>query len=149
PSTVPEDEVGTLTDAITNQAAGPSRTMNVVLWVLQVLAAAMFAYAGLVKVSADPQQVEAFGQMGLGNTGMYVIGVLELAAALGLLLPGVVGFAGLCLVGLMIGAVIVTVMMMGPTPLVAAPGITLPVVAIVAWGRRATTARFIRVALGR
>lgn len=130
-------------------AAGPSRAVHIVVWVLQVLAAAMFVYAGLVKVGADPMQVQAFEGMGLGVTGMYVVGVLEVAGGIGLLLPGVAGFAATCLVALMIGATILSIGMMGLVPLIAAPVITLIVVAVIAWVRRRGTAAFVRAMLGR
>jgi hypothetical protein len=128
---------------------GPSRAVNVTVWVLQVLAAAMFVYAGLAKLSGDPVQLSGFEAMGLGVAGMYIIGVLEIAGAVGVLLPGIAGFAGLCLSGLMIGAVIVTVQQMGLAPLVAVPLLTFVVVAIIAWVRRRSTVAFVRLALGR
>lgn len=128
---------------------GTGRAGNIGLWVLQVLGAAIFIFAGYQKLKGDAQQVEGFEAMGLGVAGMYIIGVLEIAGAVGLLLPGVAGFAGLCLVALMIGATIATVGMMGFGPLVAVPVVTLIVAAVIAWGRRRTVPRFLSAVLGR
>ena len=129
--------------------SGPSRTVNIVVWVLQVLAAAMFVYAGVAKIFADPMQIQGFEAMGLGVTGMYVVGVLEVAGGLGLLLPGVAGFAASCLVALMIGATVLSLGLMGFVPLIAVPVLTLVVVAVIAWVRRRGTVAFVRFVLGR
>lgn len=123
------------------------RGAQAALWVMQVLAAAMFVFTGLGKIGAEPAQVAGFEAMGLGVKGMYVIGTLELAGAVGLLLPGACGFAALCLVALMVGAVIATVATMGLVPLVAVPAVTLVLVAVIAWGRRRRTTAFVRLLL--
>lgn len=139
----------TAADATVTKAGKKGRGGNVALWVLQVLVAALFVFAGYVKLSDDPQSVQGFAAMGVGLAEMHIIGVLEIAGAIGLLLPGVAGFAGLCLVALMVGATIVTVIFMGFVPVVAAPVVTLILVAIIAWGRRRTVPGFVNALLGR
>ena len=131
------------------RVGGPSRAANVGLWVLQVLAAAVFVFSGLQKVTADPLQVAGFEAMGLGITGMYLIGSLELVGAVALLVPRLVGLAALCFVALMIGAVIATYLMMALTPLLAIPAVTGVVVAVIAWGRRRSTVALARLVSGR
>ena len=42
-----------------------------------------------------------FAAMGLGNTGMYVIGALELAGAIAMFVPVLAGLAALCFVALL------------------------------------------------
>lgn len=73
---------------------------------------------------------------------MYLIGALELAGAIALLIPLLSGVAGIAFIGLMIGAFIyeVTVLERGfwYTPL-----IVIVIVGIIAWGRRAQTARLL------
>ncbi|MGQ0483242.1 MAG: DoxX family protein [Pseudonocardia sp.] len=123
------------------QEGGHSRAANITLWALQVLAAAVFVFAGLPKVMADPMQVAGFAQMGLGNLGMYIVGALELAGAVALLIPRLVGLAALCFVALMIGAIVTVLLTMGLTPLVAIPAAVEVLVAAIAWGRRASLAR--------
>lgn len=139
----------TVTNATASKSSAKGRAGHVSLWVLQVLGAAMFAFTGVLKVTGDPATVAGFEAMGLGVAGMYIVGVLEIAAAVGLLLPGVAGFAGLCLVALMVGATIATIATMGLSPLVALPAATLIVVTVIAWGRRHTTVKFANALLGR
>jgi uncharacterized membrane protein YphA (DoxX/SURF4 family) len=141
--TTATDTTGTGT---TTKAGGTRRAGNIVLWVLQVLGAVMFAYAGYTKLVGDAQMAAS---MGLGMAGMHIVGVLEIAGAVGLLLPGVAGFAGGCLVALMVGATIDTIVMLGLSPLVAFPVVTLILVAVIAWGRRRTVPRFVNTLLGR
>ena len=129
--------------------ARPSRGVNIAVWVLQVLVALLFFFAGSQKLIDDPMQIAQFQAMGLGVVGMHVIGVLEIAAGLGLLLPGIAGFAATCLVALMVGATVISVAMMGLVPLVAIPCVVLVLVALIAWVRRARTAAFLRFAFGR
>lgn len=130
-------------------ASGPSGRTNVVLWVLQVLMALLFLWAGGTKVLADPMQVQGFKDLGLGLAGLYIVGVLEIAGAVGLLLPGVMGFAATCTVPLMIGATIATLAMGGVSAVVVVPLVTLLVVAYIAWSRRENTVAFVRLVLGR
>lgn len=123
--------------------AGPRdqrRWGNVALWVLQVVLAGVFVLAAIPKLTADPQAVDGFTALGLGTVGMYLVGALEIAGAIGLLIPPLAGLAGLGLVGLMIGAVVTTVLMFGADPVVAIPATVLVLVGIVAWGRRRRTA---------
>ncbi|MCF1595210.1 DoxX family protein [Streptomyces muensis] len=69
--------------------------MNVVLWVLQALLAAVFGMAGLMK-SSQPREKLAKSlpwveDLSLGT--VRLIGVVELLAALGLILPAATGIA--------------------------------------------------------
>lgn len=127
----------------TATAAGTeSRKVNVTLWVLQALAAAMFVIASLPKLAADPQAVSGFADIGFGTTGMYIIGALELLGAVALLIPRLCGLAGLAFIGLMTGAVIVTVSTLG-VAMAVMPAVVLVVVAVIAWGRRHRTAALV------
>jgi len=119
-----------------------SRAANIGLWTLQVLLAAVYAFSAFGKLSADPQNVAGFAAMGLGNTGMYIIGGLELAGAIAMFVPPLTGLAATCFVALMIGAVILT-WAIGGGVLVAIPATVLVVAAIVAWGRRDSTRRLV------
>ena len=134
------------TDAAVSKVGRKGRAGNIGLWVLQVLVAAMFAFAGYTKLVGDAQMAAS---MGFGLSGLHIVGVLEIAGAVGLLLRGVAGFAGVCLVALMVGATIDTIVMLGLSPLIAAPVVTLILVTIIAWGRRATIPRFVNALLGR
>ena len=123
-------------------APATSRFANVGLWVLQVLLAAVYAFSAFGKLTADAQNVAGFEAMGLGTTGMYIIGALELAGAIAMFVPILTGLAALCFVALMIGAVIIT-WVIGGGALVAIPAIVGVAAAVVAWGRRDSTRRLI------
>jgi uncharacterized membrane protein YphA (DoxX/SURF4 family) len=130
--------------AIPAPASAPaaSRIRNAGLWTLQVLLAAVYAFSAFGKLTAEAQNVAGFAAMGLGNTGMYVIGALELAGAIAMFVPRLTGLAALCFVALMTGAVILTAMM-GGGALVAIPATVGAVAAVVAWGRRESTRRLV------
>ena len=115
-----------------------SRPAHIGLWTLQVLLAAVYAFSAYGKLTAEAQNVAGFAAMGLGNTGMYIIGALELAGAIAMFVPVLTGLAALCFVALMTGAVILTALI-GGGALVAIPATVGLVAAIVAWGRRDST----------
>jgi hypothetical protein len=118
--------------------------MNILLWIIQVLLALLFLFAGGMKliIPADVLQAQAPPDvMRFSNAFMKFIGLCEVLGALGLVLPGITrvkkGLTALAAVGLtilMIGAVVVSVMGGG-----AKAGITPLIVcllcAFVAYGR--------------
>ena len=128
--------------AITAPATTTSRAANAGLWTLQVLLAAVYAFSAFGKLTAEAQNVAGFAAMGLGNTGMYVIGALELAGAIAMFVPRLTGLAALCFVALMTGAVIMT-LAIGGGALVAIPATVGVLAAVVAWGRRDSTRRLV------
>ena len=119
-----------------------ARIANVGLWTLQVLLAAVFAFSAFGKLTADAQNVAGFEAMGLGTTGMYIIGALELAGAIAMFVPRLTGLAATCFVALMIGAVIIT-LAIGGGALAAIPATVGVLAAVVAWGRRDSTRRLV------
>jgi uncharacterized membrane protein YphA (DoxX/SURF4 family) len=134
----------TTTRPATARPATPTarrRVANVALWVLQVLTAAIFVTAAVAKLSSEPQSVAGFNEMGLGDAGRYVIGGLELAGAVALLIPILSGLAGLAFVALMVGAVILTAAF--DAGMVAVPASVLVLVTVIAWARRDRTAQLI------
>ena len=93
--------------------------MNIVLWIIQVLLALLFLFAGGTKLVLP---IEVLASMGSPNAiplpGLLVrfIGVCEVLGALGLILPGLLrirpGLTPLAAVGLviiLIGATVLTV----------------------------------------
>ena len=105
------------------------------LWVVQVLLAASFVMAALPKVSGDPAMVDMFGTIGAGQWLRYVVGGLELVGAIGLLVPRLCGPAALGLAGLMVGATVTNVSVLGASP--AIPIAYLLIAAVIVWFRRA------------
>lgn len=103
------------------------------IWAIQVLLAFVFAMAGLSKVFGDPVMVEMFAEIGIGQWFRYVVGVLEISGAAGVLVPRFSGLAALGLVCLMAGAALTNISVLGESPLL--PILLLVASALVVWGR--------------
>ena len=58
----------------------PSAAITVA-WVLQILAAAMFLFAGGSKLTGQQAMVDTFGQIGLGQWFRYLTGIIEVGSA--------------------------------------------------------------------
>ncbi|ADJ48867.1 DoxX family protein [Amycolatopsis mediterranei S699] len=117
--------------------------MNVTLWILQAVLAAMFGMAGVMK-STQPKDklAEKLPWVKDFSPGVVkVIGVAELAAALGLILPAALDIAPVLtplaatgLVVIMLGAIITHARRKEPQA-IAFNVVLLIVAAVVAWGR--------------
>lgn len=126
-----------LTEGTRSRSGSPGKIINVLLWVLQVAAAGMFLMAGFLKLSGNPQLVALFEAIGVGQWFRYLTGTMEVAGAILLLIPRTSGLGALMLAGVMAGAVITHVFIVGGSPLGAI--ILLVVTGVVAWGRRQRT----------
>jgi hypothetical protein len=126
-----------LTEGRRSASGSTGKIMNVVLWVLQVAAAGMFLMVGFLKLSGNTQLVGLFEAIGLGQSFRYLTGALEVAGAFLLLIPRTSGLGALMLAGVMVGAVVTHVCIVGGSPLMAI--ILLVVTGVVAWGRRQRT----------
>lgn len=117
--------------------------MNIVLWIIQILLALLFLFAGITKL------LPIF-TMPPPPPGMWMppiwflkfIGLCEFLGALGLVLPGLFRrqqyltvWAAIGLTIIMIGAVVITVMTMGAAAAVT-PLIVLLLCVFVVYGRR-------------
>ncbi len=114
--------------------------MNKLLWVVQVLLALLFLFAGVTKLVL-PLEAMQQGPVQLPGLFMRFLGVVEVLGALGLILPGLLrirtGLTPLAAVGLvilMIGAVVVTLMGGAIAPALI-PLVTGLLAAFVAYGR--------------
>ncbi len=113
--------------------------MNIVLWIIQVLLAALFLFAGVMKLILPIEEMTK--QMAMPGLFLRFLGVAEVLGALGLILPGLfrvktwltpLAAAGLMII--VIGATVITLMMGGgATALV--PLVTTLLTAFVAYGR--------------
>jgi uncharacterized membrane protein YphA (DoxX/SURF4 family) len=119
---------------VTTEAARPGKAWHVTLWVLQVLAAAMFLLAGYLKLASSPDMVALFAGIGIGQWFRYLTGTLEILGALALFIPRLRALGALGLAGVMIGALITDLFIVHISPLSAL--INLVVVVVIAWGRR-------------
>lgn len=118
--------------------------MNVVLWVIAGLLAAVFLASGLMKLARPREKLAASGQAWTEDVppGMIkAIGALEVLAAIGLILPAALNIApvlvplaaaGLAVV--MAGAM-VTHARRKETPMIAVNLVLLVLAAVVVWGR--------------
>ncbi len=117
--------------------------MNIVLWILQVVLALAFAMTGISKLTQPKEKLAA--QMGwveeFSQGTVRLIGLVELLAAIGLLLPALTGIlpiltplAALGLVLVMVGAML-THQRRKETPMVGVNLVLLLLAAFVAYGR--------------
>ncbi|MFD8739588.1 DoxX family protein [Streptomyces sp. NPDC059618] len=122
-----------------------SRAARVSLTALQVVLGLFYAFASaLPKLIAHPSATEAFDKLGWGHTAMYIIGTLELAGGLALLIPLLDSVAAMALSALMVGAFIVNVTVVHG-PYVATPLILMLPLGLIAWARRGHTAELLRL----
>jgi uncharacterized membrane protein YphA (DoxX/SURF4 family) len=120
--------------------------MNVALWVIAGVLAAVFVVAGAMKL-AQPKQKLADSGLGwtqdVSAATVKLIGALEVLAAIGLIVPPLLGIAPVLaplaavgLVLLMIGAAITHGRRREPS-MIAVNVVLLALAAFVAWGRLA------------
>src|SRR5712664_4163404 len=69
----------------------PSRGRVVGAWIVQGLLAAAFLAAGGAKLAGVPMMVQIFDQIGMGQWFRVVTGLVEVAGAVALLVPGLAG----------------------------------------------------------
>lgn len=114
------------------------------LWVVQLLLAVQFAGGGAAKLAGDPVMVAMFDTIvgGDGDGLRYLVGGLEVAGAVGLLVPPLTGLAALGLVALLVGATITNLAVLHVSPVLALGLLVLA--AVVAYGRRRSVARLFR-----
>ncbi|WP_084263442.1 DoxX family protein [Actinomadura formosensis] len=130
--------------AVTGPAADGRRTLRKVLWAAQILLAAFLLVAsGLPKLAGQADAVETFTEIGWGQWFRYVTGVVEIAGAVGLVIPRLAGLAATGLIGLMAGAILTQVLVLEPA-WSALPAAFAVVFAAVAWDRRAESRRVLR-----
>jgi len=103
-------------------------------WTLQGIIAAAFLAAGAAKLAGVPFMVDLFNQIGLGQWFRVVTGVVEIAGAVALLVPGLASIGALWLGGTMVGAVATHLFVLHTSPV---PAIVLGVLnALVVYLRR-------------
>ena len=118
--------------------------MNIVLWIIQVLLALLFLFAGGMKLVIAPEVLQSMGspnQIVLPGLLVRFIGVCEVLGGLGLILPGLLrirpGLTPLAAAGLgiiMIGATVLSFAADGMAAAIV-PFVTGILAAFVAYGR--------------
>jgi hypothetical protein len=86
---------------------------NIILWIVQIMLAALFLFGGIAKLVMDGEALTA--QSGMSAAFLRFIGVCETLGGLGLILPWALKIrreltpiAAACLVIIMVGAVVTT-----------------------------------------
>ncbi|MEU8727655.1 MULTISPECIES: DoxX family protein [Streptomyces] len=136
----------TATTHTTSAAPAPavSRRTGVALWATQIALALFFAVAsGFPKLAGIAAAAESFDRIGYGDWFMYLVGGLEVAGAIGLLVPRLAGLAALALTGLMAGAEIFLWAYLDTTYWYT-PLILAAILGWIAYGRRRATAALFR-----
>jgi len=119
--------------------------MNILLWILQILLALMFLFAGGTKLVWSMEYMQSLSPPNAivwPEWFIRFIGVCEVLGALGLILPGLLRrqqhltvWAAIGLTIIMIGAAVTTVISLGVAPAIF-PLIIGLLCAFVAYGRR-------------
>ena len=119
--------------------------MNIVLWIIQALLAALFLFAGGMKLITPIEEMTK--QIAMPGWFLRFIGVAEVLGAIGLILPWLLRIrpiltplaaAGLTVI--MIGATVVT-LMIGDIPMALMPFVTGMLCLFVGYGRWRLTTR--------
>jgi len=110
-----------------------SKALNLVLWMLQILAAVMFLYVGILKLFSAPMLVRGFAIIGLGQWFRYFTGAVEVGSAVLLLRPRLAVVGAVLLTCTMTGAVIAHLTRLHSSP--AVPLVLLVACVIIVWGR--------------
>ena len=110
-----------------------SRVVTIIAWILQILAAAAFLFAGVPKLTGDPMMVDMFDKIGVGQWFRYLTGGIEVGSAMLLLLPGRAIFGAIFLICTMVGAILTHLLVLHTPP--TGPVGLLILVAVIAWLR--------------
>ncbi|MEV0580123.1 DoxX family protein [Streptomyces sp. NPDC050392] len=122
-------------------AAGRGRGA-VALNVARYALALFLGFSGIAKLIAHESAVESFGRMGWSHAAMYVIGGLETAGAVALLIPLLAGVAALAFCALLTGASVVQLTLLDP-PNAVMPAVLVVVMVLIARDRREGTAALV------
>jgi uncharacterized membrane protein YphA (DoxX/SURF4 family) len=114
------------------------RIANVATWALQAVLALQFAFGGGLKLAGGPVMVDLFADIGAGQWLRFVVGALEVAGGIGLLVRPLCGLAAAGLAAVMVGAVVTNVAVISENPTL--PAVYLVLLALIAYRRRERTA---------
>lgn len=119
--------------------------MNIVLWIVQVLLALLFMFAGVTKFIMSADEMTQNMPSYLSLNFIYFIGVCEILGSIGLIVPWLTGIkprltplAACGLLVIMLGATFTTAVQ--SVPMAIFPGVVGILCAFIAWGRSRGTA---------
>ena len=109
-----------------------TKAQKITYYILLVLMTALFLFTGYDKLSGDRMAVSGFAAVGLPLWFMYAIGILEILGAVGLWFKGLFRYAYEGLFVILIGAILTTVVFMGPV-LAILPLVVAIVLGVIVW----------------
>jgi uncharacterized membrane protein YphA (DoxX/SURF4 family) len=131
-----------MTSATLDHGIRTNKLKIAALWVLQIAAAGMFLFAGYNKLSGNPQMVQVFDAIGIGQWFRYLTGAIEVGSAVLMFIPSLTAFGALLLTATMLGAIITHVFIIGGSP---APAVVFFVISlIILYARRHTLLAIVR-----
>jgi putative oxidoreductase len=110
------------------------RIAGIALWTLQIALAGMFLVAGGSKLAGASAMVGLFNAIRIGQWFRYATGLIEVGAAVALVIPALAVFGALTLVPTMIGAILTQLFIVRASAV--PPAILLIGAALVVWARR-------------
>ena len=94
-------------------ASTPSRTTRTVSWTAQIVGAAILGMAAVPKLVGAPETIALFETLGAGAYGRLTLGALEAMAVVLLLVPRTAAIGGLLTAGILTGAVLAHLTILG------------------------------------
>ncbi|MEV4819192.1 DoxX family protein [Micromonospora tulbaghiae] len=122
-----------------------ARGLHRTLWALQgVLGVFLIVASAGPKLFGEANAVQTFEDMGAAPWFRYLVGLLELAGGIGLLVPRLAGLAAVGLALLMVGAAITQAFILDGGALVLTPVVLFALFVFIAWGRRHSIHRLLK-----
>jgi putative oxidoreductase len=109
---------------------------NILAWILALLLAVVFLFAGGVKLLGARAMVQEFAQIGIGQWFRYFTGILEVSGAIGVLIPKYRFGAALQIAVVMVGATTANIWVLHLPPLAYLTAFLLAAALALAWLRR-------------
>lgn len=114
--------------------------MNIVLWILQVILALLFLFAGTMKFVMSADEMTQGAPVALPIWFIHFVGICEILGGIGLILPWLTGIkrgltplAAALLVVIMIGATVISAMIAISFAIL--PAVVGVLLLVVVWGR--------------
>jgi uncharacterized membrane protein YphA (DoxX/SURF4 family) len=111
-------------------------TSNILAWILAVLLAVVFVFAGGAKLLGARAMVQEFAQIGIGQWFRYFTGILEVSGAIGVLIPKYRFAAALQIAAVMVGATAANISVLNVPSLARLTAFLLAAALALAWLRR-------------
>jgi putative oxidoreductase len=123
------------------------RLKNIFAWIIAILLAIFFLYAGIVKLAGARAMVQEFVQIGIGQWFRYFTGLLEVSGAAGLLIPKFRRWAALQIAAVMLGATAINLALLHLPALARVTAVLMALALLVAWLSWRQPARVSRASL--